>query len=123
MRKSQKIALIVIALICAVIGFTCLVGFAIGGRFGLLQLILFLLIGTVLSLLSIMLINGKDFVKSKKFVEPFIILAAGLLFVFYFMYGTINNLSADYKSITYDTTIEYVEVATGGIYADIGFCD
>ena len=122
MKKSHKILITIILLICAIIGFVCLIGFTIGGRFGWLHAIIFACISAVISFLSILFISGSDFTKSNKFIEPFVILIIAITVVFNVMYSGINKLSAGNEVITYDTTIEYTSHGKQ-LYTDIGFYD
>lgn len=123
MKKSHKILISVTLLICAIIGFICLIGFTIGGRFGWIHVIIFACFGAAISFLSILFINGSDFTKSKKFIEPFVILLVAITIIFGVMYNGINKLSADNKVITYDTKIEYLYTGKGQLHTDIGFYD
>lgn len=122
MKKSHKILITIILLICAIIGFVCLIGFTIGGRFGWLHAIIFACISAVISFLSILFINGSDFTKSNKFIEPFVILIIAITVVFNVMYSGINKLSAGNEVITYYTTIEYTSHGKQ-LHTDIGFYD
>lgn len=122
LKRSHKILITVTFLMCAIIGFVCLVGFTIGDHFGWLHLIIFACVSTVISFLSILFINGKEFTKSNKFFEPFIILVIAITVAFNVMYSGINKLSAGNKVTTYNTVIEY---SYGGkqLHTDIGFYD
>lgn len=122
MKKSHKILITVTLLICAIIGFVCLIGFTIGGRFGWLHVIIFGCISAVISFLSILFINGIDFIKSNNSIEPFVILIIAITVAFNVMYSGMNKLSAGNEVITYDTTIEYTSTGKQ-LHTDIGFYD
>lgn len=122
MKKSHKILITVTLLICAIIGFVCLIGFTIGGRFGWLHVIIFACISAVISFLSILFINGGSFIISNNFIEPFVILIITITVVFNVMYSGVNKLSASNEVITYDTTIEYT-INGKQLHTDIGFYD
>ena len=122
MKKSHKILMTVTFLICAIIGFVCLIGFTIGGRFGWLHIIIFACTSAVISFSSMLFINGIDFIKSNNFIEPFVILIIAITVVFNVMYSGINKLSAGNEVITYDTTIEYISNGKQ-LHTDIGFYD
>lgn len=122
MKKSHKILITITFLICAIIGFVCLVGFTIGNRFGWFHLCFFAGISAIISYLSILFINGRDFVKSKKLKEPLIILVIALTVIFNFMYNGINELGAGNEVTTYDTKVEYSYTGRQ-FHTDIGFYD
>lgn len=122
MKKSHKIIITLTLLMCAIIGFVCLIGFTIGGRFGWLHIIIFACISAVISFLSILFINGSNFTKSNNFIEPFVLLTITITVVFNVMYSGINKLSAANEVIAYDTTIEYTSTGKQ-LHTDIGFYD
>lgn len=122
MKKSHKILITVVLLMCVIIIFVCLIGFTIGNRFGWLHLIIFACISAVISYLSILFINGINFTKSNKFFEPFIILIIAITIVFNVMYSGINKLSAGSEIIAYDTVVEY-SYSVKQLHTDIGFYD
>ncbi len=122
MKKSHKILITVVLLMCVIIVFVCLIGFTIGNRFGWLHLIIFACISAVISYLSILFINGINFTKSNKFFKPFIILIIAITVVFNIMYSGINKLSAGSEIISYDTVVEY-SYCVRQLHTDIGFYD
>lgn len=122
MKRSHKILITVTLLICAIIGFVCLIGFTVGGRFGWLHVIIFACISAVISFLSILFINGIDFIKSNNFIEPCVILIIAITVIFNVMYSGINKLSASNDMITYDTKVEY-SYSGKQLHTDIGFYD
>lgn len=122
MAKSHKILITVTLLICAIIGFVCLIGFTIGGHFGWVHIIIFACISAVISFLSILFINGKNYTKSKKFIESFVLLVIAITVAFNVMYSGMNRLSAGNEVMTCDTTIEYTYTGKQ-LHTDIGFYD
>lgn len=123
MNKTYKILITVAMLIFVIIGFVCMVGFTIGNRFGWLHLLIFVIISAIISFLSILFINGMEYVKSRRLTEPFIVLVIAFTVVFNVMYSGINKISADSEAKIYDTTVEYVYNGKGELHASIGFYD
>ncbi len=86
MSRKNKILITVVALIVLIFALTCLVGFTLGGRFGLTHLIIFLVLSIFMSVGSIAFINGKYFWESDKVKAPFVLLIIGFVAVFSMMY-------------------------------------
>lgn len=110
MKKQNKILITVIILIFAIIGTVCAVGFTIGGKFGYLHLLVFLVISLVFSATSICFIRNKSQLKDRENIEKIILIAICFLAVFYGTYVGLNRFSASNEYITYESSIEYTFV-------------
>lgn len=123
MKKTDKILITVILLIFAVIGVDCIIGFTIGGEIRLIHIVILVAIHLVLTYLSILFINGKEYEKSDSYKEALILITIGLVAISYVMYGGLNRLSASNDSVVYDTYIEETNSHEKTIFTEIGFRD
>lgn len=123
MKKTDKILITVILLVFAVIGIDCIIGFTIGGEIRLIHIVILVAIHLVLTYLSILFINGKEYEKSDGYKEALILITIGLVAISYVMYGGLNRLSASNDSVVYDTYIEETNTYEKTIFTEVGFRD
>lgn len=123
MKKSHKILILIAVLIVAVISITCLVGFTIGGKFGWWHMLLFFLISLVLTMLSLLFVNGKAYLKTSKFREPLVLVTLSIFIAFFAFYGWANFIGASNDAVIYDTIVEYDSQYSRTFTTDIGFLD
>ena len=106
LNRRGRIIITVVSLSALIIILDCIIGFTMGGVFTVKHWLIVIPINAVLSLLSILFIKGKEYIKSKKMLEPFIfitvlLVAASCLF----MLG-LARLGTESQGIQYDTVIE-----------------
>lgn len=87
LNRRGRIIITVVSLSALIIILDCIIGFTMGGVFTIKHWLIVISINAVLSLLSILFIKGKEYIKSKKMLEPFIfitvlLVAASCLFMF-----------------------------------------
>ena len=87
LNRRGRIIITVVSLSVLIIILDCIIGFTMGGVFTVKHWLIVIPINALLSLLSILFIKGKEYIKSKKMLEPFIfitvlLVAASCLFMF-----------------------------------------
>ena len=114
MSRTNKIILSVVGGLIAIVAFSCLYGFTIGGNNATWAICL--IAWSLLITASIFFfIFGKTFIKNQILIE----IAVGVLTVVavlsYFTYGGLNRISADEsKTVEYEAEITYYDVRTAG---------
>ena len=107
MSRTNKIILSVIGGLIAIVAFSCLYGFSIGGKNALTAI--FLIVSSlIISALIFAFIFGKDFIKSDKLKNIALGVAIGICVLSYFTYNGLNRISADEsKTVEYEAKITY----------------
>ena len=112
LNKQNKILITVISLIILIFVTDCVIGFTLGGIFTAKHWFAIIPINIIFALLSIWFIKGKAFIKSKKIIEPLILISVLLVLTSYVVMGGIARLFSNQEGISYDTII--VECYTAG---------
>lgn len=123
MKKSNKILITVILLLCAVIGTDCIIGFTIGKKIGAVHILILTAIHLILSYLAIVFIKGSEYKKTTGYKEALIITTIGLVALSAVMYGGFNRLSAGNESVEYETCVEYTDQYRGIMFMQVYFND
>lgn len=100
MKKSIKILISVIMLLFGIVGADCLYGLTIGGYFNWIAAIICLVVGLVLTTISVVLIFDKSELGQTKANEVFIIIMLVFMIACLFLYNPLNKISG---------TTDYVE--------------
>lgn len=74
LNRRGRIIITVVSLSALIIILDCIIGFTMGGFFTVKHWLVVIPINAVLSLLSILFINGKEYIKSKKMLERLFLL-------------------------------------------------
>lgn len=83
LSRQNRILITVVSLLVFIIILDCIIGFTLGGIFTFKHLLIVIAVNLVFSLLSIWFIEGKDYIKSKKMLEPFVLITVLLVIVSY----------------------------------------
>lgn len=106
LSRQNRILITVVSLLVFIIILDCIIGFTLGGIFTFKHLLIVIAVNLVFSLLSIWFIEGKDYIKSKKMLEPFVLITVLLVIVSYIAMSGLAHLGASEQGVEYDTVIE-----------------
>mgnify|MGYP002573133606 CR=1 FL=1 len=106
LSRQNRILITVVSLLVFIIILDCIIGFTLGGIFTFKHLLIVTAVNLVFSLLSIWFIEGKDYIKSKKMLEPFVLITVLLVIVSYIAMSGLAHLGASEQGVEYDTVIE-----------------
>ncbi len=119
MSRTNKIILSVFGGLIAIVAFSCLYGFTIGGND--IRSVIFLIASSLLiTVLIFIFMFGKDFATDKKVKSIAIGVAVGICVLSYFTYNGLNRISADEsQTVEYEaeiTDFDYFPRSANNIY-------